>query len=292
LLITYIDLIKSIHREFEESSIVYGHGTTNAWDEAVALVKGITGLPDNKAMENQRISEVDYEHVKKLAYRRIHERTPLPYLLGKVDYVGLSFFCEEGVIIPRSPMGRLIQDGLSPWLRRSPEKIVDVCAGSGCLGILAALKFPKASVVLVDIDDRALSIAKKNVFAFGLADRVFLQKGDLLENFSPSSIDLIISNPPYVPSDSIDLLPQEYQMEPALAFDGGADGLGLVTELLEQATAVLSGDGAIICEVGQNRLPLSEKFPMAEFMWVDLAQGGEGVFFLEKGQMGSFRDLA
>ena len=282
---TFIELVREISNDFNKYPLVYGHGTDNSWDEALVLVRGITNLPDDIRLADSNISQDDYQEIKSLASRRIKERIPMPYLLGDVRYVDQNFFCEHGVIIPRSPIGLLVNEGLKPWISEPPSLIVDVCCGTGCLGILCALSYPLAKVVLVDIDEKALALARRNIRRFNLEDRVMILAGDLLGALREESIDLIISNPPYVSQGDCDSLADEFKYEPIVGLDGGEDGLYYVSILLDQAKMVLKKEGLILCEVGQSCHALSQKYPGLPFVWIDLPHGGEGVFCLERSQI-------
>jgi ribosomal protein L3 glutamine methyltransferase len=277
---TVAALIEQVAARFGDAGLVFGHGTDSAWDEAVALVLGVTGLPDDRAVLDRPVSQSHADQVAQLAQRRIDERTPLPYLLGRCRFAGAEFLIEPGVVIPRSPIGALIESRLSPWLAREPQTILDLCCGSGCIGIVAALAFPNARVDLADIDPRALDLARRNVTLHGLEDRVRLHASDLFDDLPAGRWDLILSNPPYVDSADMAGLPREYRHEPVRGLAGGPDGLDLVVRMLDALPERLESGGLFVCEVGGSAAALCRRFPRLAFIWPDLPNGGEGVFVL------------
>lgn len=275
------ELIEAVARRFEQAGLVFGHGTDSAWDEAVALVLGVTDLADDQANLAVRVSDRDRLEVERLADRRIGERIPLAYLLGRCRYFGLEFLVEPGIVIPRSPIGALLVEELQPWLTAPPARVVDVCTGSGCIGILAALVFPDAEVTLVDVDPAALALARRNVRLHGLEERVRVVESDLLDGLlRGASFDLILSNPPYVDAVDMASLPPEYRHEPALGLAGGPDGIELVNRMLAALPQRLAPGGAFVCEVGASAPALLRTHPGLPFVWPELPAGGEGVFLL------------
>ncbi|MGA1370583.1 MAG: 50S ribosomal protein L3 N(5)-glutamine methyltransferase [Pseudomonadales bacterium] len=283
---TVESLIAEVNGRFESASLVYGHGTDNAWDEAVALVLGVSGQADDRESLNVALPEQAVLKIRALAHRRIEERIPLAYLLGRCQYLGLEFLIEPGIVIPRSPIGGLLIDEVEPWLTRAPNRILDVCTGSGCIGILAAHVWPEARVTLIDINPAAVVLARKNVALHGLEDRVEVIESDLLTRLPASArFDLIISNPPYVDAREMASLPREYQHEPALGLAGGDDGNELVRRLLRDVVGHMHADACFICEVGASAeaLQVTEALP---FIWPTLPTGGDGVFLLHARDLG------
>ena len=276
--------ITEVADQFAQASLVYGHGTVDPWDEATALVLGVTGLPDEQHYLETQLDPADLTRISALAGRRIDERTPIPYLVGKTTYAGMEFECVPGVVIPRSPIAQLIAKEFRPWLLDEPAVIVDVCCGSGCLGILSAHAFPRARVVLLDIDATAVALAKRNVQAHGLAGRVEVCRSNLLDGLPAAAqpFDLLICNPPYVDAADYAALPAEYRHEPELGLAAGADGLDVVTQLLPQAADCLTARGLLVCEVGASAPALGRRFPRLAVTWVDLPDGGEGVFVVDR----------
>ena len=291
----FSEVLYEAHRRFAAAELSYGHGTGNAWDEAVALVVGVTGLPDDKSSLDAPLSDEQAATIRALARRRVQERRPLAYLLGRAAYCGEQFRVPEGIVVPRSPIGRLLVDGLRPWVL-APTRILDLCCGSGCLGILAARRFPAAHAVVADIDPLAVSTARRNVAAHGLNDRVRAWRSDLFAGVREAHetervaepdnhaagcrFDLILCNPPYVDSDGMNDLPPEFAYEPAAGLDGGSDGLVLMNRVIERASEFLTDGGVLVGEVGEGAARLEARWPGIPFFWPDLPAGGTGVFLL------------
>ncbi|MEZ5597194.1 MAG: 50S ribosomal protein L3 N(5)-glutamine methyltransferase [Pseudomonadales bacterium] len=274
------DLIQSVSEQFERAELFYGHGTDNEWDEAVALVLGVTGLPDEDASLHTLVPEAAVRKVLGLAERRVVERVPLPYLLGRWWFAGYEFLVEPGVIVPRSPIAELITHAFRPWLRRAPARVLDLCCGGGCIGIATALTFPDSEVVMTDIDPAAVALARRNIALHGLETRVRVLETDLYDGVE-GRFDMILTNPPYVDAVDLAALPPEYAHEPVLALDGGGDGLDLMRRILAGAPARLSPGGILVGEVGASAAALCRSVPALPFVWVDLEDGGDGVFVLD-----------
>ncbi|MEZ5550460.1 MAG: 50S ribosomal protein L3 N(5)-glutamine methyltransferase [Pseudomonadales bacterium] len=274
------DAIHQAAEALETGGVVFGHGTDNAWDEAVALVLSVTRLPDDRVSLNQPLTASVNARIQELLGRRIAERIPLAYLLGHAPFAGLDFLIEPGVVIPRSPIAELICQDFSPWLRQPPQRIIDLCCGSGCIGIAAALNFPDAHLTLVDVDAQAVRLTRKNVSLHALGDRATVLHSDLFEALAPGGFDLILSNPPYVDGTDMRALPPEYRHEPGLGLDGGPDGLSVVHRILAAVPERLNSGGILVCEVGASAPALLRAYPETEFFWPDLTGGGEGVFIL------------
>lgn len=276
-------LIEALAARFGAAGLAFGHGTESAWDEAVALVLGVSGLPDDRTVLARQLDGDHLRRIESLARRRIDERVPLPYLLGRCTFAGHEFLIEPGVVIPRSPIGALIRNGFTPWLQRPPASILDLCCGSGCIGIAAALAFPEATVDLADVDPGAVALTRRNVARHGLDERVRVFASDLFEDLPEGRWELILANPPYVDRADMGSLPPEYRHEPELGLAGGDDGLGLVATMLEALPDRLAGNGTFVCEVGASAPALLRRFPRTPFLWPDLPDGGEGVFLLTAG---------
>lgn len=276
-------LIETLAERFDAAGLSYGHGTDNAWDEAVALVLGVTGAADERSSLELVVRPGHRQRIEALAARRIEERQPLPYLLGRVRFAGLDFDIEPGVVIPRSPIAELLERRFEPWwqppVADSALRIVDVCSGSGCIGIALARAFPHSRVLLTDLDAAALALARRNVQHHGVGGRVTAQHGDLLRGVE-APVHLIVSNPPYVDAEAMAARPPEYRHEPDLGLAGGEDGLDLVARLLDEAAALLPDDGLLVCEVGASAAALDRRFPRLAPFWPDLTAGGEGVFLV------------
>lgn len=274
------DVIEQLSRRFDEAGLSFGHGTDNAWDEATALVLAVTGAADHVDSLRLILTPAQLSQVNALADRRISERIPLAYLLGKATFAGLEFLVEPGIVIPRSPIAELISNAFSPWLLQAPERIIDLCCGSGCIGIAAALQFPDSTLTLVDIDGQATDLAARNVQQHKLADRARILTGDLWAAVPEGRFDLILSNPPYVDAADMSVLPAEYQHEPELGLAAGEDGLDVVKRILAPLPERLAARGLLVCEVGNSAAALQRAFLQTPFVWPELASGGEGVFLL------------
>jgi ribosomal protein L3 glutamine methyltransferase len=282
--VTVLALIEAIADRFAESGLVFGHGTDNPWDEAVALVLGVTDLADDQANLAIEVDPIAVADIQRLADRRIDERIPLAYLLGRCQFVGQTFLIEPGVVIPRSPIGALLAQQLAPWITRPPRRVLDLCCGSGCIGIIAALVFPDAEVTLVELDPDAAALAERNLRLHGLEDRVRVVRSNLFDALpavaADQRFDLILSNPPYVDAVDMASLPPEYRHEPALGLAGGEGGIELVDRMLAALDAWLAPGGLFVCEVGASAPALLRAHPRLPFLWPELPEGGEGVFLL------------
>lgn len=272
-----------------DAELSFGHGTDNAWDEAVALASYLFQLPPGvKASVLEReLSEAEKNAFMDLIERRITERIPAPYLTHQAWFAGLSFYVDERVIIPRSPFGELIQNHFQPWLgHRQPQRILDLCTGSACIAIASAYAFPNAHIDAVELSELALQVAKKNVHAHQKEKQVHLIESDLFEGCR-GPYDLIISNPPYVSAEEYASLPEEYHFEPTLALKAEDDGLAVIHRILKKAPRYLAPRGLLIVEVGNSASALMECYPDLPFIWLSFAHGGDGVFLLELGEHGA-----
>lgn len=271
-----------------QADIYLGHGTDNAWDESVALVLYGIGSRDQGSEELlQKLLEVDtIKKIKNLFYSRVKERIPAPYLTRQAWFCRESYYVDERVIIPRSPIAELIETGFSPWLDSTPVlRILDLCCGSGCIGIASAKVFPQARVDLVDISEDALDVASINIERHGLGARVTCLCSDLFESLGGESYDLIVSNPPYVDAADLATMPREFEHEPTLALAAGMDGLNLVTGILCRASEYLNESGLLVVEVGNSEEALIRSYPDMPFTWAEFDRGGHGVFLLEAEQL-------
>ncbi len=285
---TVATLIEAVYELFQNNQLSYGHGTDNAWDEAVALVLTVTGLADDESVLDQQLSSSLATRCLSVAQLRIDTRLPLAYILGEAQYAGYRFKAEQGVIVPRSPIGLLLHDGLQPWLPSSVTTILDLCCGSGVLGIVAAHVFPDARVTLVDVDVQAIELSRTNVAEHNLEERVEVIQADVLQQQAfPQQFDLIITNPPYVDASDMSSLPAEYAAEPEHALAGGADGLVFIDAILEKLPLWLKPSGLLVAEVGASAPALNQKYADLPIIWPDLPMGGEGVFVLEGAALNS-----
>lgn len=282
---TVDELIRQLSERFTAAGLVFGHGFDSAWDEAVYLVLTVTGLPDDRSVLDRAVEDRDVARIDRLAGRRIDERIPLAYLLGRCAFAGHEFLVEPGVVVPRSPMGALIAERLEPWLPREPRRILDLCCGSGCIGITAALAFPESTVDLADLDPRAVNLARRNVALHQLEGRARVFRSDLFDALPAGAWDLILANPPYVDRADMASLPPEYRHEPEVGLAGGPEGLELVIRMLDALPERLRDGGTFIGEVGASAPALLARFRRTPFIWPDLPAGGEGVFLLGRSDL-------
>ena len=280
---------------FEQSDIYFGHGTDNAWDEAVYLLSSVLKLPpdaDRSLLDNS-VTADDQEKITALYQRRIDERVPAPYITKQAWFCTLPFYVDERVIVPRSPIAELIYNQFQPWCTESPKKILDLCTGSGCIGIACAYAFERAQVVLSDISPEALEVTAINIQQHDLDSRVTAIESDLFSSFESSannSFDLIVSNPPYVDADDLAQMPDEYGHEPDLALASGDDGLDFTRRLLREAANYLTEQGVLIVEVGNSSVALEKAFPKVPFTWLEFSEGDGGVFVLTRTQLRQYAD--
>ncbi len=280
------ELIHYGERKFKRSRIFYGHGTREALDESVYLVLRGLGLPFGCPDEDldRPLAKEQIDRVRTLLQQRIDTRKPAAYLLNEAYFCGLSFYVDERVLIPRSPIAELIEQGFAPWVEEARVRsVLDLCTGSGCIAIGCALAFPGATVVGADVSPDALAVAAINVERHALGGRVRLVQSDLFSALAGERFDLIVSNPPYVPAGEIAELPAEYAFEPPLALAAGDDGLAIVTRMLEEAADHLSAQGLLVVEVGDREQALAEKYPEVPFTWLEFERGSgyDGVFLLD-----------
>jgi len=268
--------------QFISANLYFGHGTTNAWDESEFLVLDALHLnpPLDDIWLDSHLTDTEKQKVLEHLQRRIDERIPAAYITGRMWFAGLMFHVDKRVLVPRSPIAQLIEKKFSPWLSESPERILDLCTGSGCIGIACAYAFPDAEVQLSDISFEALEVADQNIQYHNLFDRVFPLQSDLFEQLQGQQFDLIVSNPPYV--DEVDLadMPDEYRAEPAIGLASGVDGLDFTRRLLQEAADYLTDDGLLIVEVGNSWVALAEAYPQLDLQWIEFEKGGDGVFVI------------
>ncbi len=274
-------LVRDVAQRLRKAPLHYGHGTTNARDEAAFLVLRGLGLPFDAAAD-RAVKRSEHARIERLLQRRIHERIPVAYLLNEAWLAEQSFYVDRRVIIPRSHIAELLQERLRPWLRRPVRRALDLCTGSGCLAVLVAQAFPRARVDASELSQRALAVARRNVARHQLRSRVRLVKSDLMSGLGANRYDLIVSNPPYVDASSMGALPREHRHEPPPALAGGTDGLAIIRQILRQAHAHLQPKGLLVCEIGRNRKALQRAFPHTQFAWPQTALGSGQVFLLSR----------
>ncbi len=281
------DLIRWGASEFGRAGLVFGHGTDNALDDAFHLVLWKLKLPFDlpSVYLEATLAEDERESVIALIRERASTRKPTPYLTGIAWFAGLEFEVDERVLIPRSPIAELIQSRFAPWLPHEPETILDLCAGSGCIGIACAYAWPEAQVDLAEIDSGALELIARNLERHRLAYRVHACAGDLFEPLEGRRYDLIVSNPPYVPAAEWAELPPEFKHEPRRALEAGADGMDIVERILGDAPDYLNEDGVLICEIGGAREEFEARFPDMPASWPTFEHGGDGVFVIDRGEL-------
>lgn len=286
---TVRDLLRWTISQFNLHQLQFGHGSDNAWDEAIYMLLHSLHLPLDQLEPflDARTTTAEREKFAHLVQRRCEERLPAAYLTGEAWLQGLRFTVSPDCIIPRSPISELLSTQLNPWIE-DPEQVrsvLDVCTGSGCLAILAALSFPNASVDGVDISKAALSIAKKNISDYGLEERVCVLESHLYSAVVGKRYDLIISNPPYVNESSMQALPPEYLHEPRLALAGGDDGMDLVRIILAQAAQHLNDEGLLVLEIGNEIDHFCAAFPQLEPVWLSTETADDQILLLTKEQL-------
>jgi ribosomal protein L3 glutamine methyltransferase len=290
-LLTVQDLLRWATTEFNRAELFYGHGTDNAWDEAIQLIFPSLHLPlDSKpAILDARLTRREREMLVDRIMIRIEKRIPVAYLTNKAWFAGLEFYVDERTLVPRSPIAELIDAHFAPWVVNPPKRILDLCTGSACIAIACAYAFPEAEVDAVDISEDALDVAEINIQGHGLEQQVFPIQSDLFSGIANEKYDLIVSNPPYVDAQDMESLPEEYKHEPELGLACGNDGLDLVRDMLRQASSKLNEEGVLFVEVGNSQVHLQEAYPEIPFTWIEFAAGGHGVFVLTKAQLDNIK---
>lgn len=288
-LFTVQDVVRYLVSLFSQYGVYVGHGTDNYWDEALEMVQAVMYLqpPCDDSTLNSRLTRNERELIAKMAIARAKYRIPTPYLTHRAFFAGHQFYVDRRVIIPRSPIAELIENEFRPYLNRTPERVLDMCTGSGCIAIAIALQFEgECEVDAVDISADALEVATHNIEAYDLEQVVFPIQSDLFDNLPKGDrYDLIVANPPYVNAEDLASMPEEYHREPEIALGSGADGLDCVRRILAQARDYLTEDGVLIVEVGNTEENLVEAYPNVPFHFIDLKRGGSGVFLLTADQL-------
>ena len=284
---TITDLVRWGAARLDASGVVFGHGTDNAVDEALALVLHGSGLRPGapELLFAATLTTTERRAAADLIVRRIRERIPAPYLTGRAWFAGLDLKCDARALVPRSPIAEWIERGFEPWL--DPDavaRVLEIGTGGGAIAIACAMAFPDATVDAVDVSDAALELARENCVAHGVGDRVRLANADIYAG-ARGEYDLIVSNPPYVDAETMASLDPEYRHEPAIGLEAGADGLACVRRILAGASTRLRTDGVLVCEVGASRAALERAYPDTPFTWLELERGGEGVFLLTREQL-------
>jgi len=284
---TIQDMIRWATTEFNRAGLFYGHGADNALDDALRLIMPSLNLPLHCSCEisNARLTRREREMLVELIIKRIDLRIPVAYLTNTAWFAGLEFYVDERTLVPRSPFAELIDKRFAPWLTGKPQRILDLCTGSGCIAIACAYAFPDAYVDAVDISDDALEVAEINIQGHGVEQQVIPMQSDLFSGVENEKYDLIVSNPPYVDAEDMANLPEEFRHEPELGLACGFDGLDLVRKMLMQAADMLNENGLLFVEVGNSQIHLQAAYPEIPFAWIEFKSGGHGVFVLTKAQL-------
>lgn len=282
-LISYINNVSS---QFESAELFFGHGTDNAFDEAVFLVYGMLGLNFYHELHevNRELQEWEIGMISEKVQQRIKKHEPVAYLLKQTLFAGLKFNCDKRALIPRSPIAELILNGFHPLLNSRPKRVLDLCTGSGCIGIAIANQFSECDVDLADIDESALELASSNVVLHGFGARVTTFQSDLFENLE-GLYDLIVCNPPYISTYEYENLPEEYMAEPVLGLVGEEQGLAIPLRVLREAAHYLQPDGLLILEVGFSNELLSQRLAGVSIRWLEFENGGEGVLVMDSEEL-------
>jgi ribosomal protein L3 glutamine methyltransferase len=286
---TLRDLLRYAVTRFNTEKLFFGHGSSNAFDEAAYLLLHTLKLPLDKLEPflDAKLLPNEVASVLQVIERRATDRVPAAYLTGEAWLAGYRFTVDERVIVPRSFIAELIPDQFSPWVA-DPDaigSILELCTGSACLPIMLADAFLHAQIDAVDISADALAVARINVDDYELQDRITLIESDLYDKVPNRKYDLIVSNPPYVNSGSMAKLPEEYRREPSLALAGGADGMDLVRKIIAGAAQRLNKNGILMVEIGNERANAEAAFPGLEFTWLSTSAGDDAVFLLNAEQL-------
>ena len=288
---TVKDFIRWGASRFSEANLSYGHGLSSALDEAVYLVLNALHLPIDtpNSYWDGRLTPVEIEAVQTRLLRRINERKPAAYLTNEGWFAGLSFFVDERVLVPRSPIAELVETQFAPWV--DPDEvgtILDLCTGSGCIGIASAYAFENAKVDLADISQDAIDVATINIQRHDATQQVKAIRSDVFSHLIDKKYDIIVSNPPYVDVEDMSALTDEFLHEPELGLSSGENGLDLTLKILHQAANHLNENGILVVEVGNSQYALQQQFPDVPFHWLAFERGGDGVFLLDKHQLTLF----
>lgn len=286
---TVRDCLRFAVSRFYQAELFFGHGSSDAYDEAVYLILHTLHLPIDTLAPflDARLTDSELGEVLNIIQRRVEQRIPAAYLTHEAFLGEYRFYVDERVIVPRSFIAELLLSQLSPWIAEPEEvsSVLDLCTGSGCLAILCADAFPNALIEAVDISADALAVAERNVADYELQNQVYLVESNLFTDLVGRRYDLIISNPPYVDAESVSALPQEYLHEPELSLGSGPDGLDATRQILKHAADHLTENGILIVEIGHNRDVLEAAYPDLPFTWLDVSAGDQFVFMLHRNDL-------
>lgn len=285
------DYIYQFAEEMARAGLSFSHGTATPLDEAVYLVYCELGIDFDQPVEalTGELSAQQQDSLDTLRAKRIEYKVPAAYLLGRAWFAGHEFICDPRALVPRSPIAELIANRFQPMLATSPEQILDLCCGGGCIGIAAALEFPESQVCLADISSDCLDLAAENIKLHGLGQRVSTCQSDLFTELS-GRYDLIVSNPPYVSAEEVAELAPEFSHEPRQGLVSEDQGLAIPLSILRQAADYLEEPGLLVMEVGYSASALQERLSAVPLLWLEFEEGGEGVFALTRRQLEQFRD--
>lgn len=288
---TLTDFMRWGASRFVDAELSYSHGMSSPLDESVYLVLRALNLPVDtpNVYWQSNLTATEKESILSLLKRRIEERMPAAYLTKEGWFAGLQFFIDERVLVPRSPIAELVENQFQPWVMPDEvENILDLCTGSGCIGIACAYAFPYAEVDLADLSEDALDVARINIEKHDASEQVTAIQSDLFSNIGERRYDIIVTNPPYVDKDDIDDMSDEFHHEPELGLSSGNDGLDCTRQILAQASEYLNDEGILVVEVGNSQHALVQEFPNVPFQWIEFERGGDGVFMLTKKQLQEF----
>jgi ribosomal protein L3 glutamine methyltransferase len=290
--ITHLTTAKDFMRwgasRFMEAKLTYGHGMLTALDESVYLVLRALYLPIDtpETYWDGKVEKLEIERILDFLTQRIETRKPAAYITREGWFAGLCFYVDERVLIPRSPIAEMVEDQFEPWIDANRvTDVLDMCTGSGCIGISCAYAFPDAQIDLSDISLDAVEVSKINIQNHDVSLRVSSIQSDVFDSLKNKRYDIIVSNPPYVDKEDMHALSDEFKHEPELGLASGTDGLNVTQKILAEAGKHLYPDGILVVEVGNSQYALSEKYPSVPFQWIDFDRGGDGVFILTAEQL-------
>jgi|TARA_B110000090_G_scaffold185866_1_gene214227 ribosomal protein L3 glutamine methyltransferase len=286
------DYVRYASSQFNQADLFFGHGSDNAWDEALTLIMFAIHLPISSSQQvlSYQLVEEEKQTIVALIEQRINEGLPAAYITNQAYFANLLFYVDERVLVPRSPIAELINNRFATYFdeKKPPARILDLCTGSGCIAIACAVEFPYSEVDAVDLSIDALNVAQINIENHGLSEQVIPIQSDVFSGVVGLTYDLIVTNPPYVDQEDVDSLPVEYTHEPDMGLGSGEDGLDIVRQILAKSALHLNDNGILICEVGNSQIHVEALYPQVPFSWINFEHGGHGVFMLTKAQLKEF----